>query len=35
MSLIKTHGNMPVFKPNGGFKYPQFWEYYKMHDRMH
>jgi ribonucleoside-diphosphate reductase beta chain len=34
MSLIKTRG-LPVFKDTGGFKYPQFWDYYKMHDRLH
>lgn len=34
MSLIKTYG-MPIFKEQRGFKYPQFWEYYKVHDRMY
>lgn len=34
MSLIKTRG-LPVFKDSGGFKYPQFWDYYKKHDRLH
>jgi ribonucleoside-diphosphate reductase beta chain len=34
MSLIKIPG-LPVFKPSTGFKYPQYWEYYKAHDRIH
>lgn len=34
MSLIKTRG-LPVFKDSGGFKYPQFWDFYIKHDRMH
>lgn len=34
MSLIKQHG-LPTFKPASGFKYPQFWDFYKKHDRIH
>lgn len=34
MSLIKQYG-LPVFKSERGFKYPQYWEAYKVHDRMH
>lgn len=34
MSLIKTRG-LPVFKDTQGFRYPQFWEFYIAHDRMH
>ena len=34
MSLIKQHG-LPVFKTRSGFQYPHFWEYYKVHDRLH
>jgi len=34
MSLIKTYG-LPTFKNEKGFHYPHFWEYYKLHDRMH
>jgi ribonucleoside-diphosphate reductase beta chain len=34
MSLIK-HQGLPIFKPKGGFKYQHFWEYYKVHDRLH
>ena len=34
MSLIKQQG-LPIFKPKGGFKYEHFWEYYKIHDRLH
>lgn len=34
MSLIKQYG-LPIFKTEKGFKYPQYWEAYKQHDRMH
>lgn len=34
MNLIKRSG-VPVFKESCGFKYPQFWEYYKQHLTMH
>jgi len=34
MSLIKQNGMTP-FKTEKGFRYPQFWEYYKKHDRLH
>jgi ribonucleoside-diphosphate reductase beta chain len=34
MSLIKQNGLAP-FKTDKGFIYPQFWEYYKNHDRIH
>ena len=34
MSLLKLNG-IPTFKSSSGFRYPQFWEYYKQHDRMH
>jgi ribonucleotide reductase beta subunit family protein with ferritin-like domain len=34
MSLIKQNGLAP-FKTDKGFVYPQFWEYYKNHDRIH
>lgn len=33
-NLIKQNG-MLTFKPESGFQYPHFWEYYKQHDRMH
>jgi ribonucleoside-diphosphate reductase beta chain len=26
---------IPTFKSSKGFRYPQYWDYYKMHDRMH
>ena len=34
MSLIKQHGITP-FKGDKGFRYPNFWEFFKMHDRIH
>lgn len=34
MSLIKQNGLTP-FKTDKGFKYGQFWEFYKKHDRLH
>lgn len=34
MSLIKQPSLTP-FKGEKGFKYPQFWEFYKRHDRLH
>jgi len=34
MSLIKNDG-LPIFKTDKGFEYPEFWEFYKQHDRMH
>lgn len=34
MSLIKQSPMTP-FKTDKGFRYPQFWEYYKRHDRLH
>ena len=33
-NLIKMNG-IPTFKSSKGFRYPQFWEFYKAHDRMH
>ena len=33
-NLIKMNG-IPTFKSKKGFRYPQYWEYYKVHDRMH
>jgi ribonucleoside-diphosphate reductase beta chain len=26
---------IPTFKSKKGFRYPQYWDYYKAHDRMH
>jgi ribonucleoside-diphosphate reductase beta chain len=34
MSLLKTRG-LPLFKTEKGFGYPEFWEFYMQHDRMH
>jgi len=34
MSLIKQQG-IPLFKTEKGFRYPQFWEWYKKHNRIH
>lgn len=34
MSLIKQP-NLTPFKSEKGFKYPQFWDFYKAHDRIH
>ena len=34
MSLIKQ-SNLAPFKTEKGFRYPQYWEYYKKHDRLH
>ncbi len=34
MSLIKQPSLAP-FKSEQGFRYPQFWEYFKSHDRLH
>ena len=34
MSLIKLPPLTP-FKTDKGFKYPQFWDFYKRHDRLH
>lgn len=33
-NLIHMNG-IPTFKSSNGFRYPQFWEYYLKHDRMH
>lgn len=33
-NLLKMNG-IPTFKSKSGFRYPQFWDYYKAHDRMH
>lgn len=33
-NLIHMNG-IPTFKSSKGFRYPQFWEYYLKHDRMH
>jgi len=33
-NLLKMNG-IPTFKSKKGFRYPQFWDYYKQHDRMH
>lgn len=33
-NLLKMNG-IPTFKSKNGFRYPQFWDYYKRHDRMH
>lgn len=33
-NLINMNG-IPTFKSKDGFRYPQYWEYYKAHDRMH
>jgi len=34
MSLLKTRG-LPLFKTEKGFEYPEFWDFYVRHDRMH
>lgn len=34
MSLIKQPAISP-FKSESGFRYPQFWDYFKSHDRLH
>jgi len=33
-TLIHING-IPTFKSSKGFRYPEFWNYYKEHDRMH
>lgn len=33
-NLIHING-IPTFKSKHGFRYPQFWDMYKTHDRMH
>jgi ribonucleoside-diphosphate reductase beta chain len=33
-NLLKING-ISTFKSNKGFRYPEFWNYYKLHDRMH
>ena len=33
-NLLKMNG-IPTFKSSKGFRYPQNWDFYKMHDRMH
>ena len=33
-NLLKMNG-IPTFKSKKGFRYPEFWNYYKQHDRMH
>ncbi len=33
-NLIHMNG-IPTFKSKHGFRYPEFWEYYKLHDRQH
>lgn len=33
-NLIHING-IPTFKSKHGFRYPQFWELYKTHDRLH
>lgn len=33
-NLLKMNG-IPTFKSKHGFRYPQFWEYYKQHDRAY
>jgi ribonucleotide reductase beta subunit family protein with ferritin-like domain len=34
MSLLKVQGSIPIYKPSGGFRYPQALEYYERHDSM-
>ncbi|MBD3750733.1 MAG: ribonucleotide-diphosphate reductase subunit beta [Sphingobacteriales bacterium] len=33
-NLIHING-IPTFKNKNGFRYPEFWEHYKQHDRLH
>ncbi len=33
-NLIHMNG-IPTFKSKHGFRYSEFWEYYKQHDRLH
>ncbi|MFA7029642.1 MAG: ribonucleotide-diphosphate reductase subunit beta [Candidatus Cloacimonadaceae bacterium] len=33
-NLIHMNG-IPTFKSKNGFRYPEFWEHYKQHDRLH
>ena len=33
-NLIHMNG-IPTFKSSKGFRYPEFWNYYKVHDRLH
>lgn len=33
-NLIHMNG-IPTFKSKQGFRYPEFWEFYKLHDRLH
>jgi ribonucleoside-diphosphate reductase beta chain len=33
-NLLKING-INTFKQKNGFKYPKFWEYYKIHNRLH
>lgn len=35
MSNLLHMNGIPTFKSKSGFRYPQFWDYYMRHDRMH
>lgn len=35
MSTLIHMNGIPTFKSSKGFRYPEFWNYYKEHDRMH
>ena len=35
MSNLITMNGIPTFKSDKGFRYPEFWEYYQIHDRMY
>ena len=35
MSNLITMNGIPTFKSKTGFRYPKYWDYYKLHDRMH
>jgi len=35
MSTLIHMNGIPTFKSKNGFRYPEFWDYYKLHDRKH
>ena len=35
MSTLIHMNGIATFKSKSGFRYPEFWEYYKQHDRLH
>jgi len=35
MSTLIHMNGIATFKSKSGFRYPEFWEYYKIHDKLH